>query len=306
MWSQYLELPIDWLHLPIEEKPLASFEALIGMSIFYIATISILSFIMRDQRAKDQSHQLSIASKKNRLRRTTPGTEEHDNLQKQIKQEEGQYKTMDISFFTSGHNLIMCLYSLYAFVGVSLVLLENLIDAKYNIFGLWCDSNNNFKRGLEYWAYTFYISKFLEYIDTIFLLLKAKPIMPPGNSQYFLHIYHHAITAGIVWVSIRYNFSTAWTGPLTNSFVHILMYGYYFLVERKAIDRNLGGKFITPIQLIQFLFCVVSVLIEMVIGTCNTDFSVMPFMIGNYMIFFVFFAKIFYDKKKERSRSKEE
>jgi len=159
---------------------------------------------------------------------------------------------------------------------------------------------------MEYWFYTFYLSKFVEYIDTIFLVIKAKGIMPPANSQYFLHIYHHAVTAGIVWCCLNFNFTVAWTGPFTNSFVHILMYGYYGLTEANMIDRRLGGKIITPIQLIQFAFCLILAAIELVMnvtsgGGCGSNNYVILFMLFNYMIFFSFFVRVYTDKKKERS-----
>uniref|UniRef100_A0A6B2LIH8 Elongation of fatty acids protein n=1 Tax=Arcella intermedia TaxID=1963864 RepID=A0A6B2LIH8_9EUKA len=196
----------------------------------------------------------------------------------------------------------MCLYSLYAFIGVTLVLWQNIVKNGYDFTGLWCDPHKNYIDGLEYWSYTFYLSKFVEYIDTVFLLLKCKPMMPPGNSQYFLHVYHHAVTAAIVWSTIHWRISTGWSGPFTNSFVHILMYGYYFLAELKAVDRNLGGKFITPIQLVQFVFCVFSVVLECILP-CGTDTTAVPFLIGNYAIFFLFFAKILLDKKQARTSS---
>jgi len=157
---------------------------------------------------------------------------------------------------------------------------------------------------MDYWIYTFYLSKYVEYLDTVFLLLKAKPVIPPENSQYFLHIYHHAITAAIVWVTLHYKFSTSWTGPLTNAFVHTMMYGYYFLAEMDKIDRSLGGKFITPIQLIQFMFCLGAAIYETIQPNCDTHFGTVVFLFVNYMIFFLFFVKIWIDKRRERKQSR--
>jgi len=160
---------------------------------------------------------------------------------------------------------------------------------------------------MSFWVYTFYLSKFVEYLDTVFLLLKAKPVMPPENSQYLLHIYHHAVTAAIVWASMHFHFSTAWTGPLTNAGVHTLMYGYYFLAEMDKIDRQLGGKFITPIQLVQFLFCLVMVIYEVIFPeTCGSHVGTLIFLVFNYVIFFALFVKIWIDKKTERRRARTE
>jgi len=204
------------------------------------------------------------------------------------------------------HNFIMCIYSLYAFVVTLGVMMENNKTAPLQT--LVCDPNKLQEKGMDYWFYTFYLSKYVEYLDSVFLIVKAKGLMPPANSQYFLHIYHHAVTAAIVWSCMHFHFSTSWTGPLTNSFVHILMYGYYFLTEANLIDRRLGGKFITPIQLIQFIFCLVLAIVETTMdlstnGGCKTDYSVISFMLINYVIFFVFFVKVYLDKKTERTRS---
>jgi len=218
-----------------------------------------------------------------------------------------KYKPLNISSITIPHNLFMCIYSFYAWIGVFMVLFQNLKKENFNLSLLICDPNHKIMEGMSFWVYTFYLSKFVEYLDTVFLLLKAKPVMPPENSQYLLHIYHHAVTAAIVWASMHFHFSTAWTGPLTNAGVHTLMYGYYFLAEMDKIDRQLGGKFITPIQLVQFLFCLVMVIYEVIFPeTCGSHVGTLIFLVFNYVIFFALFVKIWIDKKTERRRARTE
>jgi len=308
----------EWVHRPLHLRPLASQEGLIGMTVLYIVTISILSFCMKNRRAKEKELQrlsTDLALLKNEIT-TLEGdatfvSEELNSkkaklttLTKTHAEEKAKYKPINISFVTVPHNLVMCLYSLYTFVGVAIVIFQNLKKANFNLSILWCDPNIQMKEGMDFWVYTFYMSKYVEYLDTIFLLLKAKPVIPPENSQYFLHIYHHAITAAIVWVTMYYNFSTSWTGPFTNSFVHVLMYGYYFLTEIDKIDRSLGGKFITPIQIVQFMFCLASVIFESLQLHCGTHMGAVVFMVVNYMIFFVFFVKVYLDKTRERTQQR--
>jgi len=223
-----------------------------------------------------------------------------DALSKILADNKSSYKPFNLNYITIPHNLIMCVYSFYTFVGISIVLFQNLKKTNFNFYTLFCDSSQNMKEGLDFWVYTFYLSKFFEYLDTYILLLKAKPVMPPENSQYLLHIYHHAITAAIVWTTMYFHLSTSWTGPFTNAFVHTLMYGYFFLAELNKIDRNLGGKFITPIQLIQFMFCIGSVIFENLQSDCGSHFPATTFLMANYLLFFVFFVKIWLDKKRGR------
>jgi len=304
-FSENLELNFPWLHG--KNRPLYGMDGLILMTVVYLVVISVLSFIMRGRRATEKKllkQDSDLKKLQNEANSNESLKEKYETMNKEYQDAKKAYKPFNINFITIPHNLVMCIYSLYAFVGVAFVMLENNKTAP--ISTLVCDPQEKQQRGMEYWWYTFYLSKFVEYLDTIFLIIKAKGVMPPENSQYFLHIYHHAVTAAIVWSCMHYNFSTSWTGPLTNAFVHILMYGYYFLAECNLIDRRLGGKFITPIQLIQFVFCIVLVIIETVWnylsnGGCGTNINVVIFMFTNYLIFLVFFVKVYLDKKSERS-----
>jgi hypothetical protein len=303
--AERMQLPISFLYG--DSKVLDSFPELMYMTIFYIATISILSYFMKDRRATENKIlKLQMELKKLEKDAATNAAikEKYEAKQKEYQNLKGSYKPFNINFITIPHNFIMCIYSLYAWIGVLCVMIENNKNAP--IWTLWCDPNKLQKRGIDYWFYTFYLSKFVEYIDTIFLVIKAKGVMPPQNSQYFLHIYHHAVTACIVWLCLHYNFTVSWTGPFTNSFVHIFMYGYYGLMESNMIDRRIGGKFITPIQLIQFAFCLILAAIELVMnvtsgGGCGSNNYVILCMLFNYMVFFSFFVKVYTDKKRERT-----
>jgi len=300
-----LELKLPWLHGP--NRPLYHMDGLIIMTVIYLVVVSILSFFMRHRRATEKKllkQEGELKKLQNEASSNEALKEKYEIMQKEYQAAKKEYKPFNINFITIPHNFVMCFYSLYAFVGVLGVMLDNGKTAP--ISTLLCDPEEKQQRGMEYWYYTFYLSKFVEYLDTIFLVIKAKGMMPPENSQYFLHIYHHAVTAAIVWCCMHFHFSTSWTGPLTNAFVHILMYGYYFLAECNLIDRRLGGKFITPIQLIQFVFCIAVVVIETVWnfttnGGCKSNTNVIIFLFANYMIFFVFFVKVYLDKKSERT-----
>jgi hypothetical protein len=84
------------------------------------------------------------------------------------------------------------------------------------------------------------------------------------------------------------------------------MYGYYFLAEMNLIDRRLGGKFITPMQLAQFLLCMVFNGFEtyfLLTANCGSDWRVVAYMWFTYGVFFVFFWKIFTTKRTERTQS---
>jgi len=305
--AERLKLPFPWLYG--SSRILNEFNDLLFMTFLYILVISVLSYFMRHRRA-NENKVIKLQTEIKRLEKDSATNsaikEKYDATKRELQTLKSTYKPFNINFITIPHNFIMCVYSLYAFIGTVSVMLDN--NKNLPITTLVCDPKTYQKRDMDYWFYTFYLSKYLEYFDTIFLVIKAKGIMPPQNSQYMLHIYHHAVTAAIVWGCIHYEFTVSWTGPVTNSFVHIIMYAYYGLTEANLLDRRFGGRFITPIQLIQFVFCLTLALIELFWnitsgGGCGSNNYVILFMLVNYLIFLGFFVRVYIDKKNQRSSS---
>lgn len=115
-----------------------------------------------------------------------------------------------------------------------------------NIFGF----NNTYSAQGEWFLYVHYMSKFLDYFDTLFIVLKKK------DRQYsFLHTYHHS-TIGPIWGLLLFlgvHGGTVCFGALLNSFVHVLMYTHYFVT---AIGyTNPFKKLLTLTQINQFYLC---------------------------------------------------
>lgn len=102
------------------------------------------------------------------------------------------------------------------------------------------------------WSLAFALSKYAELIDTLFLVLRKKPVP-------FLHWYHHA---SVILISI---YSAALEGPsgilmvTMNYFVHSVMYTYYFLAAVIAKPPR-WGNFVTTLQIAQMIVgCVLAV-----------------------------------------------
>jgi len=210
----------------------------------------------------------------------------------------------NLSIFVALQNLIMCLYSLYAFWGVAMTILRLSRQPGWTWRKLACDPDHTASKALDYWFYHFYLSKFLEWFDTIFLALRAKPVLPPLTSQYFLHVFHHLVTPSIVWIAWRVRFSSSWFGPLANGFVHVFMYFYYFATEL-GMNRKYGGLLITPIQLIQFIIALSLISYETFnMEECRSAPWAIYWMWFTYGLFLLFFLKLFYDKKQERAKGR--
>jgi hypothetical protein len=125
---------------------------------------------------------------------------------------------------------------------------------------------------------------------------------PPANTQFFLHIFHHTTTATVGWFAWRQELTVAWLGPLSNSFVHVLMYGYYALVTVFPAMRKFG-LYITPIQIVQFMLCLLSIVPESIDAIafggahCGATVRCVHVMLFAYLTYLYLFVKMYRDKK---------
>lgn len=201
------------------------------------------------------------------------------------------------------HNTLLSLFSLYCFYGYLRTLIVNFsASSSPAVTLLLCDAKHEMLQHMDYWWYLFYMSKYVEFIDSVFLVLRGKPVFPPTEVQYQLHVFHHLTTASIVWSCWLFPIQTSWIGPLTNTFVHIIMYAYY-----AATDLGLPRKFgllITPIQLIQFVICIAWTSTEwasMAIwgwDACGTNAKTLGWVFFCYFVFLGMFYLMFGQKKK--------
>jgi fatty acid elongase 3 len=143
------------------------------------------------------------------------------------------------------HNLILSSFS-----GICLVaILYYFIPIWYTrgTYTIACDPGRDVytKGPLIFWFYLFYLSKIYEFLDTIFQVFRKKPLK-------FLHVYHHCITLGLVWLTLQEGNPMQWADITANLFVHVIMYYYYYKAELGI--QIWWKKYITTIQIIQFLW----------------------------------------------------
>lgn len=156
------------------------------------------------------------------------------------------------------HNVGLCLYSAWTFVGISVVILKSLrttflvTNGQLGLVGtFWtalCDSSSGlFPQGLAYYGYLFYLSKFYEIVDTVIILCKGRP-------SSLLQTYHHSGALLCMWASMRYRTPPVWVFVGFNSLIHAIMYFYYTCSALKIQVPQIFKSGLTTIQIFQFLF----------------------------------------------------
>ncbi|KAI8847404.1 GNS1/SUR4 family-domain-containing protein [Chytridium lagenaria] len=144
---------------------------------------------------------------------------------------------LNVNLLAMVHNTAMVALSAYMMVGI----LNEAYQAKYT---LWFNPIDTTETGfpMAKMIWLFYISKIFEFTDT------------KNNRQIpFLHVYHHTSVFGIWWlVTFIAPGSESYFSAALNSFIHVVMYGYYLLSSLGIKQVSFIKRYITAMQMTQF------------------------------------------------------
>lgn len=147
-----------------------------------------------------------------------------------LRKSERFSKGVELKWIMVIWNLFLAVISLFMFVGTLVPIAYRIMFvSKENIWRNICDVEKlhfSGPSGSNFWGYIFTLTKFIELIDTLFLILKN-----PKRDVAFLHWFHHATVLLFTWYAAYSTYSAGFCFILMNSLIHTFMYYYYFLKE---------------------------------------------------------------------------
>jgi len=159
----------------------------------------------------------------------------------------------------------------------------------------YCDNHDYYTDpSTGYWGWMFVMSKAPELGDTLFLVLRKRPVI-------FMHWYHHALT--FLYAQVTYSELQAWCrwSLALNLFVHTVMYFYFAVRALHVKTPRWVAQFITTIQITQFVISC-SIFTHLVyiktfdsVPGCQVSWNVLSLGALMYLSYLYLFAQFFYN-----------
>lgn len=198
------------------------------------------------------------------------------------------------------YNLFQVVFSMWLFHEISM---SGWLTGRYNFRCQPVDYSNHPKTlRMVHACWWYYFSKFTEFFDTIFFILRKK-----SSHVSTLHVIHHGIMPMSVWFGVKFTpggHSTFF--GLVNTFVHIVMYTYYLLAAMgpKYQKYIWWKKYLTTFQMVQFVAIMVHAF-QLLFIDCNYP-RAFVWWIGLHAVMFYFLFSDFYKQaytKAQRHKS---
>ena len=185
--------------------------------------------------------------------------------------------------FRKLHNINLSLLSGAMLIGITIATYQE--NKFHTLNALLCKSNNN-NIYAKYSTQVFLYSKYLEWLDTLFVHLSNKPIIQ-------LQYTHHMSTAILVYLNtVDYISPSVYIYISQNCLIHIFMY-WYFAYPKGILYKY--RKLITQGQIVQHVICLTTSLYTYNLENCTQNTYGNIALILLYLMYLVYFVQ-FYSK----------
>ncbi|KAK9881693.1 hypothetical protein WA026_017212 [Henosepilachna vigintioctopunctata] len=201
----------------------------------------------------------------------------------------------------------LIVYNLFQVIFSTWLFYESCVSGWMNHYSLKCQpvdySETPLAMRMARGCWWYYISKFSEFFDTLFFVLRKK------NRQIStLHIIHHGVMPLSVWFGVKFSPGghSTFFGFL-NTFVHIIMYSYYLLAALgPSYQKYLWWKkYLTTIQMIQFVLVMVHAF-QLLFIDCNYPKAFVWWIGGHAVMFYFLFSQFYNETYKDDRKEKKE
>jgi fatty acid desaturase (delta-4 desaturase) len=131
-----------------------------------------------------------------------------------------------------------------------------------NFFGI----STEFDKAGEWFVFVHYLSKYLDWCDTLWIILNKK-----RSQLSFLHVYHHGTIVAVWGMLLHSGVGSGGTryGAWINSLTHVIMYTHYLWTSFGF--KNPFKAYITMWQIGQFYSCLVHAFVALIFDTSRVQ-----------------------------------
>ncbi|KAI5750465.1 hypothetical protein M8J76_015763 [Diaphorina citri] len=192
---------------------------------------------------------------------------------------------------------VLIVYNLFQTLFSAWIFYEYMASGWGGYYSLRCQpvdySTNPMAMRMARTCWWYYFSKFTEFFDTFFFIMRKK-----YNQVSTLHVIHHGIMPMSVWMGMKFapgGHSTFFA--LLNTFVHIIMYFYYMMTAMGPEYQKYiwWKKYLTTFQMVQFVAIFVHQF-QLLFVECNYPKSFMVW-IALHGVLFLFLFSDFYKQR---------
>ncbi|KAK8785093.1 hypothetical protein V5799_008542 [Amblyomma americanum] len=195
------------------------------------------------------------------------------------------------------YNASMVLLNCYFVVAF---LSKSYLGGGYNLFcqGINFEARDEVTMSMLNLCWWYLMVRIADFLDTFFFVLRKK-----DSHISFLHVVHHILVVFNGWFGLAYGpDGQVALGVILNSFVHVVMYSYYFLsLLGPSVQKHLWWKrYLTQFQLVQFVIIFLHTLVPVFVS-CGYPKPHTYIMLSEAVFFFSmfvrFYLKAYSDKK---------